>query len=100
MAMAFSAHSSQRVAPAEIIETLEDAGISRERAIHIRWEGNMGDLRAPSALMALLAKGGYTRSTIVTEQQKQSDGQYGQTEPCDIFLHDLTPSNLELRCGR
>ena len=63
----------ERVAPAEIIETLEDAGISRERAIHIRWEGNMGDLRAPSALMALLAKGGYTRSTIVTEQHGTSD---------------------------
>ena len=63
----------ERVAPAEIIETLEDAGISRERAIHIRWEGNMGDLRAPSALMALLAKGGYTRPTIVTEQHGTSD---------------------------
>ena len=63
----------ERVAPAEIIVTLEDAGISRERAIHIRWEGNMGDLRAPSALMALLAKGGYTRSTIVTEQHGTSD---------------------------
>ena len=33
----------------------------------------MGDLRAPSALMALLAKGGYTRSTIVTEQHGTSD---------------------------
>ena len=63
----------ERVAPGDIIETLEDAGISRERAIHIRWEGNMSDLRAPSALMALLAKGGYTRSTIVTEQHGASD---------------------------
>ena len=33
----------------------------------------MGDLRAPSALMALLAKGGYTRSTIVTAQHGASD---------------------------
>ena len=63
----------ERVAPGDIIETLEDAGISRDRAIHIRWEGNMSDLRAPSALMALLAKGGYTRSTIVTEQHGASD---------------------------
>lgn len=63
----------ERIAPGDIIETLEDAGISRDRAIHIRREGNMGDLRAPSALMALLAKGGYTRSTIVTEQHGASD---------------------------
>lgn len=33
----------------------------------------MGDLRAPSAMMALLAKGGYTRSTIVTERHGASD---------------------------
>ena len=63
----------ERIAPGDIIETLEDAGISRDRAIHIRWDGNMGDLRAPSAMMALLAKGGYTRSTIVTEQHGASD---------------------------
>ena len=63
----------ERVEPSRIVGTLEDAGISRDRAIHIRWEGNMGDLRAPSALMALLAKGGYTRSTIVTAQHGASD---------------------------
>ena len=62
----------EKVAPEDIVETLEDAEISKDRAIHILLDHDMRDLRAPRALMALLAKCGYTRSVLVTEQHGES----------------------------
>ena len=62
----------ERVDPQDLIDTLEDADIPKSRTIHILIEQDMRDLRAAQALMALLAKGGYTRPVLVTKRHAES----------------------------
>ena len=62
----------ERVDPRDLIDTLEDADIPKTRTIHILIEQDMRDLRAAQALMALLAKGGYTRPVLVTKRHAES----------------------------
>ena len=62
----------ERVDPRDLVDTLEDADIPKTRTIHILIEQDMRDLRAAQALMALLAKGGYTRPVLVTKRHAES----------------------------
>lgn len=72
---------AEKIAADEIVEALEDAEIPKTQAIHIKVEGSLRDLRAPSALMALLARGGYTRSVLVTERHSESIATGKKTSP-------------------
>lgn len=62
----------EKVEPTDILDALEDAEIPKDRAIHILLDRDMKDLRAPRALMALLSRGGYTRSVLVTKRHAES----------------------------
>ena len=56
----------------EVPEILEDYDIPHDRVIHIRLDHDVKDLREARALMANLAKNGYTRSVLVTERHAES----------------------------
>lgn len=69
----------ERIAPEDVPGALEDAEIPKDRAIHILLDRDMRDLRAPRALMALLSRGGYTRSILVTSEHGASANQSGRS---------------------
>lgn len=68
----------EKVAAEDIVDTLEAAEIPKTRAIHILQDRNMRDLRVSRALMALLARGGYTRSVLVTRRHGDSVNKSGK----------------------
>ena len=68
----------EKVATEDIVDTLEAAEIPKTRAIHILQDRNLRDLRAARALMALLARGGYTRSILVTRRHGDSANKSGR----------------------
>ena len=68
----------EKVDPHDLIGVLEDEEIPKERAIHIRLERDLKDLRAPQALRLLLAQGGYTRSVFVTSQHGEGETASGK----------------------
>lgn len=62
------------VDPVDIPDILEDSGVRKTETIHILIEpGVERDLRPASALMAYLAKCGYTRPMLVTERHAESE---------------------------
>ena len=69
----------ERLDAKDILDALEDAEIPRDRAVHILLDRDMKDLRAPRALMALLSRGGYTRSVLVTSEHGQSTNKSGKS---------------------
>ena len=69
----------ERIAPEDVLDALEDAEIPKDRAIHILLDRDMKDLRAPRVLMALLSRGGYTRSVLVTSEHGASANQSGKS---------------------
>ena len=67
------------ISPRDVLDALEDAEIPKDRAIHILLDRDMKDLRAPRVLMALLSRGGYTRSVLVTSEHGASANQSGKS---------------------
>ena len=67
----------ERVEPGDVVDALEDAEVPKDHAIHIRMDSDMKDLRAPRLLMVILAKGGYKRSVLVTDQHGESMNKSG-----------------------
>ena len=61
-----------RVDPQEVPRILEDYDIPHDRVIHIRLDPDVRDLRGARALMAHIARGGYTRPVLVTERHAES----------------------------
>lgn len=92
----------ERIAPEDVLSALEDAEIPKDRAIHILLDRDMKDLRAPRALMALLSRGGYTRSVLVTSEHGASANQSGKSYAKeasegrfdDDFIFYVTPKGV------
>lgn len=63
----------------DLIGLLEKEGVTKDRAIHILLDRDMRDLRASRALMAFLARGGYTRSVLVTGRHGEGETKSGTT---------------------
>ena len=92
----------ERIAPEDVLSALEDAEIPKDRAIHILLDRDMKDLRAPRALMALLSRGGYTRSILVTSEHGASANQSGKSYAKeasegrfdDDFIFYVTPKGV------
>ena len=92
----------ERIAPEDVLEALEDAEIPKDRAIHILLDRDMKDLRAPRVLMALLSRGGYTRSILVTSEHGASANQSGKSyakeasegRVDDDFIFYVTPKGV------
>ena len=92
----------EKVAPEDVLEALEDAEIPKDRAIHILLDRDMKDLRAPRVLMALLSRGGYTRSILVTSEHGASANQSGKSyakeasegRVDDDFIFYVTPQGV------
>ena len=61
-----------RVEPHEVPRILEDYDVPHDRVIHIRLDPDVRDLRGARALMAHIARGGYTRPVLVTERHADS----------------------------
>ena len=61
-----------RVEPHEVPRILEEYDIPHDRVIHIRLDPDVRDLRGARALMAHIARGGYTRPVLVTERHAES----------------------------
>ena len=61
-----------RVEPHEVPRILEDYDVPHDRVIHIRLDPDVRDLRGARALMAHIARGGYTRPVLVTERHAES----------------------------
>ena len=80
----------EKVDPHDIIDVLQDAGIPKSRAIHIRLERDLKDLRAPQALRLLLAQGGYSRSVFVTSRHAESVS-VGKRKPTGAFSGASAP---------
>lgn len=68
-----------KVPVADIVKNLEEAEIPKDRAIRILLDRDMKDMRDGRALMALLARGGYTRSVLVTKEHGVSRTKSGKT---------------------
>jgi len=64
---------------ADIVTSLEEAEIPKDRAIRILLDRDMKDMRDGRALMALLARGGYTRAVLVTKEHGVSRTKSGKT---------------------
>lgn len=60
------------VTPEEVVDILKDNDIPTDRVIHVRVEPNTLNLNGARTLMGYLAKGGYTRSVLVTERHSES----------------------------
>ena len=61
-----------RVEPHEVPRILEAYDVPHDRVIHIRLDPDVRDLRGARALMAHIARGGYTRPVLVTERHAES----------------------------
>ena len=92
----------EKIAPKDVLAALEDAEIPKDRAIHILLDRDMKDLRAPRALMALLSRGGYTRSVLVTSEHGVSMNRTGKSyakeasegRVDDDFVFYVTPKGV------
>jgi len=63
----------------EVVETLEDADIPKDRPIRILLDRDMRDLRAGRALINLLALGGYDQASLVTPEHGETKTKSGNT---------------------
>lgn len=62
------------VVPQEIIDTLEDYEVPKDRVIHILIDEDMeSNLKPVRAFMGMLAKAGYRRSVLVTKKHAESE---------------------------
>ena len=84
----------ERIAPEDILDALEDAEIPKDRAIHILLDRDMKDLRAPRVLMALLSRGGYTRSVLVTSEHGASANQSGKSYAKEVSEGQLDEEHV------
>lgn len=60
------------VSALDVVKVLKDNDVPTDRVIHIRLEPGTRDLTGARTLMGLLAKGGYTRSVLVSERKAES----------------------------
>jgi len=63
----------ERVPLSEVPEILEDAGIPKDRTIHILIDGEVRDLTEARQLMGVLALSGYRRPVLVTKRHAASE---------------------------
>ena len=90
----------ERVTPGEVVDALEDAEVPKDRTIHILLDDdNMKDLRAPRLLMAILAKGGYTRPVLVTKRHAESVN-VGKRKPAAPPSGKAAPARTTIRYKR
>lgn len=57
-----------RATPKEVLDALVDAGVRRDRAIHIHIDLDAGDAPEASQLIGYLYRNGYTRPVLVTSR--------------------------------
>lgn len=71
------------VSPEEVVEVLKDNDIPTDRQISILYEQGTRNLMGARTLMGYLAKGGYTRSILVSETKSESyvTGKHATPEP-------------------